>query len=194
MKSQPELELRTYHPSVPVFTCAVAVDTKKMREQLPVHSSALAICPSITARNKAIGRTELSAARRVRIPWKAWKLVQIALWQQNSLWNNLNYKQWKFIVKPVIVSEPRGASEQGVKGWSQMGEEGVSYQCVACVASQAAQKADVCWGKETPYLCSKYLFSYQRWSAWSWVLVGCKGQGDTLEIWKKGSRSIYFPP
>lgn len=157
MKSQPELELRTRRPSVPVFTCAVAVDTEKMKEQLPAHSSALAICPSITARNKAIGRTELSAARRVRIPWKAQKLVQIALWQWNSLWNHLNYKQWKFIVKPVIVSEPQGASAQGGKVWSQMEEEGVSYQCVAYAASQAAQRADVCWGKESPYLCCTYL-------------------------------------
>lgn len=122
----------------------------------PVVSPALTICPSTTARNKAIWRTELSSTRRVRISWKTQKLVQTVLCQRSSLWNHLNCKKQKFIVKLIIVSEPQGTSEQGGKNWSWL-EEGVSYQCVAYVASPAVQRADICGRKESPDLFSTYL-------------------------------------
>lgn len=75
------------------------------------------ICPSVTVRSKAIRRAELSAAGKVRISLKPQKLLQIVLLLRSSLWNHLNCKQRKFIVRPAIVSEPQGyLSREGRAG------------------------------------------------------------------------------
>lgn len=87
-----------YEYASPFCCCHYMCRCSRHREVMlldegPVVTHALTICPSTTARNKAIGRTKQSATRWVKISWKAQNFVQTVLWQRSSLWNHLNCKE-----------------------------------------------------------------------------------------------------
>lgn len=194
---RPEPELSTRHPSATAMTCAVAVDVEEKtcfgtREQLPAHSPALTIWPSITARNKAIGRTELTAAGRV-IPWKAQKLIQIVLWQQSSLWNHLNYKQWKFIAKPSYCFWATGGIWTGREELEPDGG-GRGFLPACCLHGISGSMKSRCLPREGEPLPIQDLFSYQHCSAWAWAQVGCKGKGTPWKHWRREVEIFSFLP
>lgn len=121
---------------------------------------AMAICPSVMLRSKAIRRTGLSTAGRVRVSLKPQKLLQIVLLLWSSLWNHLNCKQWKFTIRPAIVSEPRGY----LRGRKELEPDGGgrSFLPARCLRSTSGSKKSRCLLEEGEHLPMQYLFIYQH--------------------------------
>ena len=138
---------------------------------------AMAICPSVMLRSKAIRRTGLSTAGRVRVSLKPQKLLQIVLLLWSSLWNHLNCKQWKFTVRPAIVSEP-----QGYLRWRR--KEFLTSMLPAQHLRQ--QKEQMFAGGRRALTCAVPLY-LPALSAWSWGAGSLRGtpwkcEGREVEI------------